>query len=322
MSSGKNASTLEYQDRDIAFLRSLFESRVMTLAHATALHFGGKSEAAKKRIQKLKAAGVVRERQRRPYEPSVLSLTSQAFKLLHERGQLAAYPHIGIAALEKRGQVSEMTLKHELAVVDIKTAVASAIAATAHLQLAEFTTWPALIQFMASPTSTAPDVVVKPDGYLRLHKTEAEGGVFEHLFFLEVDRSTEQHETLLQKAACYIDYYRRGGLAVRCGASPERYKEFPFRVLFVFNTAERRNNMAERLLANRPPILTQALLTTRSELVQNALGSIWIRPAEYRDTVQGTAFEVFRQDQTIYRRQSEREILVEKRIQKRHLLDD
>ena len=151
----------------IAFLRGLFESRVMTLAHASVLYFAGKSEAAKKRVQKLKAAGVVRERQRRTYEPSVLFLTSQAFKLLHERGELAAYPQMGIAAREKRARVSEMTLKHELAVMDIKTAVASAIAAVPPLRIAEFTTWPALIQFMASPTPTAPDVVVKPDGFIR-----------------------------------------------------------------------------------------------------------------------------------------------------------
>jgi len=49
---------ISLQKRDLALLRGLFESRVMTNDHATALYFEGKSEAAKKRLQKLKAAGL------------------------------------------------------------------------------------------------------------------------------------------------------------------------------------------------------------------------------------------------------------------------
>lgn len=55
---------LQLQDRDFAVLRGLFESRVMTTEHATALYFDGKVEAAKKRLQKLKTAGFITERPR------------------------------------------------------------------------------------------------------------------------------------------------------------------------------------------------------------------------------------------------------------------
>ena len=48
--------SIALQPRDIELLRDLFGSRVMTLAHITALHFSRKAEAAKKRLQKLKAA--------------------------------------------------------------------------------------------------------------------------------------------------------------------------------------------------------------------------------------------------------------------------
>jgi len=58
------ADALQLQDRDLALLRGLFESRVMTNDHAAALYFDGKSEAAKKRLQKLKAAGFRKERGR------------------------------------------------------------------------------------------------------------------------------------------------------------------------------------------------------------------------------------------------------------------
>jgi hypothetical protein len=50
---------ISLQDRDIDLLRGLFECRVMTTDHATALYFDGKSEAAKKRLQKIKAAGLI-----------------------------------------------------------------------------------------------------------------------------------------------------------------------------------------------------------------------------------------------------------------------
>jgi len=52
---------LQLQDRDFALLHGLFESRVMTTDHATALYFDGKNEAAKKRLQKIKAAGLISE---------------------------------------------------------------------------------------------------------------------------------------------------------------------------------------------------------------------------------------------------------------------
>ena len=61
--------TLHPQDRDFALLRGLFECRVMTTDHATALYFDGKNEAAKKRLQKIKAAELISERPRRAFEP-------------------------------------------------------------------------------------------------------------------------------------------------------------------------------------------------------------------------------------------------------------
>jgi len=50
---------ISLQDRDLALLRGLFESRVMTNNHAAALYFDGKGEAAKKRLQKIKADGLI-----------------------------------------------------------------------------------------------------------------------------------------------------------------------------------------------------------------------------------------------------------------------
>jgi hypothetical protein len=66
---------LSVQERDLALLRGLFESRVMTAEHIVTIYFDGRSEAGKKRLQKLKVAGFVGERTRRAFQPSVLFLT-------------------------------------------------------------------------------------------------------------------------------------------------------------------------------------------------------------------------------------------------------
>jgi hypothetical protein len=314
--------TNQFRERDLSILRSLFESRIMTLSHVASLHFEGRYEAAKKGIQKLKAIGIVKERPRRVYAPSILFLTLKGFKVLSAEGILKDYPTIGLPSLEKRAQVSERTLKHELAVMDVKAAFASAIRPSEQFSVAEFSTWPLLSQFNAyQPTSRIP-VLVKPDGFIRIHEKEPDGRTSEHTFFLEVDRSTETQETLALRAACYLDHYKQGGLALRNGYPASAFAEFPFRVLFVFKNAERRNNTAERILQNNPPIFTQVWLSTIPEVIANPLGSIWIRPIDYRNVTRGTAFDVERRREVWgYKRQVERENLLSKSVEKKSIFE-
>ena len=307
------------QSRDEGVLFTLFDSRVSTLSHLAQIHFAGRLEAAKKRIQKLKALGLIGARKRQMCEPAILYLTRVGFNLLQGQGKLADLPRFTWQQLERRLQVSELTLRHELEVMDVKTAIHSAIAKAPRFGIREFSTWPLLFQFEAAP-DTGPDVLVKPDGFLRIHETEG-NGVFEHCFFLEVDRSTETLETLASRALCYLNFYQRGGLAIRFGAAASDYKDYPFRVLMVFKTAERRNNFAERLLTGRPPILTQVWLSTIEEVKANSLGPIWMRPREYRGVVEGTPYAIDRVTHSnMYRRQSEREEIVESRVAKHRLL--
>lgn len=272
---------IQLQERDIALLRDLFESRLMTLAHIAALHFEGKPEAAKKRVQKLKSAGLMRERPRRASEPSILFLTREALRLLSEDGHVADYPVLPLKALEKRNQVSDMTLRHELELIAVKAAMRTAIAATSTFKIAEFSTWPMLYQFQAR----RPDgetVAVKPDAFIRIREEDRDG-LSEYTFFLELDRSSEPQKTLLDKAECYLDFYRTGGLAKRFGRPEKEYKLFPFRVLFALQNEERRDNTARRLLDAH--ILSQVWLTTLSELLNDSLGAIWVRPRDYQDLV-------------------------------------
>jgi hypothetical protein len=227
----------------------------------------------------------------------------------------------------KIGQnLSELTLKHELQVLDVKTVFSRTIGGTSQYELVEFSTWPLLYQFQAAqpplPGTYHPArVLIKPDGFVRLHEHATDGDRFEHVFFLEVDRSTEPRETLARRVYGYQDFYRRGGLAVRHGFTPEAYKDFPFRVLMVLRNEERRNNMAERLLQNDPPALTMMWLTTFPEIKADPLGAIWMRPLDYREITKGTQYDAIRPRTGAYRRDPAREAMVVEALKKLSLFE-
>ena len=166
-----------------------------------------------------------------------------------------------------------------------------------------------LLRFTEDGSNTFQDMVDGGDGR------------FEDMFFLEVDRSTDELTTLMQRAVCYRDFYKRGGLASRFGRPRSEFKKFPFVVLMTFQNAERRNNTAERLLLSRSPIGNQVWLSTLKEVTTDPLGSIWVKPGDYLKLTEGTAFDVeSRQHSTSYRRQPEREEFVERCIPKQPLL--
>jgi hypothetical protein len=71
-----------------------------------------------------------------------------------------------------------------------------------------------------------------------------------------------------------------------------------------------------------PPILSQVCLTTFAEVTTDPLGPIWIEPRDYRTATDGTPFDTSRQIPAYaYRRQPEREALVEAKIRKFCLLE-
>jgi len=320
--SEKAPSTVALQDRDMAVLRELFESRVMTISHVAILHFNGSEDAATKRLQKLKAAGFVSERPRRSFEPSVLQIARAGIKILADRGVFQEYPLFDLPALERRAHVSALTVAHELEVLDVKAALARAVRSQPAFSVAEFVTWPLLLTFsILPPGPNKGEVTVRPDGFIRLQERESDGGVSEHTFYLELDRSTETLDTLVSRAVCYLAYYRSGGFAEKCGGLRTAFQDYPFRVLIVCKTAERRNNIAERLLQSNPPIFRHAWLSTIEEAVADPFGTIWICPVDYRDAVTGTPYEQdIGRPKSSYVRRSAREALVESRIKKRSIL--
>jgi hypothetical protein len=228
----------------------------------------------------------------RPTEPAALFLTTKGFTHLRDHGALSDYPALSVRTFEKRAAGSELTLRHELEVMDVKAAFHSATAKMENVSLAEFGTWPLLHQFKVSRNGHG-ETTVKPDSFIGIHEKEHDG-VSEHAFFLEVDRSSESLDTLVAKAHCYLVHYKSGGFAVKKGVTPADFKKYPFRVLIVCKTAERRNNTALRLLQSNPPVFTQAYLTTFAEATDDPFGYVWLTPTAYRDAVKGTSFDATR----------------------------
>ena len=241
----------------------------MTLRQISAIHFDGHSEAAKKRVQRLKVAGYISERPRATNEPTIHFLTCKAFDALIQDGMLSDIPSIEWGAQEKRIRVSHFTLRHELGVMDCKAALITAIRSLAELSLVEFSTWPLRNQFKVIHSGTGNGVLVKPDGFI--HMENACAVVKSLYFFLEVDYSTESLDTLAAKILCYRNRYRHGGFAKQFGYRAEEYRKFPFRTLVVCKTAERRDNLSKRLRISIPPIKTFAVLTTCEEFMSNPL---------------------------------------------------
>lgn len=314
--------TLKLQDRDIAILRGLFECRIMTAKHTANLYFDGKSQAAKKRLQKLKAGGLIGERPRGAFVRSILFLTRAGLETLRAHGILSDYPSLPLSALDRRANVSDITIRHELEVVEVKAAFHRAIRGMLSFSVAEFSTWPLLHEFKASRSNDRSSLIsVKPDGFVRIHETEATGAKYEHTFFLEVDRSNENQGTLIAKADCYRNYYRSGGFAARQGAKADDYQRFPFIVLMVFKSDERRNNTAERLLQSASPILRMAWLATIADVIKNPFAAIWVRPIDYREAVAGTPFDIKSTATSWgYRSQPKRETHVHTKVKKVSLL--
>ena len=187
-------------NRGILRLRGLFESRVMTLAHITALYFDGKKEMTKKRLQKLKAAGLIRERPRRVSDPSILHLTWMGYLSLRDNGQVEDDSRLSPKTFTRRMRVSPLTLSHEIAIGDALMAYTVALRDNERFKLLEFSVWPRRYSFIVDRAYRR--VEVQPDGYIRiLDKSDSEKS--ELHFFLEVDRGTETIERLAEKCVNY-----------------------------------------------------------------------------------------------------------------------
>jgi hypothetical protein len=176
-------------------------------------------------------------------------------------------------------KVSDYLLQHELAIMDCKAALCCATRKDPAILLTEFSTRPQKFQFNTFHPATGNPILIKPDAFVQMRAEDGEG-IKEHRFFMELDRSTESQQVLLTKVLAYRTFYKQGGLAIQLGHEASAFRNFPFRILVVFLSAERRNNTAMRLVELNPPVRRFVLLTTLDEFIANPLGPIWMQPKD------------------------------------------
>lgn len=253
---------VQLTSRDREVLIGLFEARVFTLKQIAQLYFDDRYEMTKKRLQKLKAAGYVRHRPRPPSQPAALVLAKKGFLAVQHAAELARYPEIPWNRFYKRTQIADSTLKHELAVSDVRVSLLSAIRERTDLELLEFATWPSLICFEARIPSKRDGltykktVTVKPDGFLHLRQHFPDRPPRDLRFYLEVDRGTESQRVLLDKTRAYQDYSNINNA---------------FRVIFIFEGSKRLdhafNTMAHTL--DNSSILSFRLTVSIKSIIQD-----------------------------------------------------
>lgn len=274
------------QPRDLDILRTLLDAKVAFSRQIAAIHFSGKHEATKKRLQTLRRSGFIAARARRPQEPAVLFLTRIGLRLLKDRGLLPDSSQGLPASLERIPRTRDSTVRRELEVLDVRIALQEALAGLP-FTLTCFTT----SQHLQASSSGRPrnGLRIRPDAFIAFNHTTPGSHSSSILLYLQPDRPAESLESLVARAQAYRTHFQSGDFARFLGESPERYRDFPFRVLFVFKTRERQDAFAQCLLSLSPPILTQAWLTTFAELVADPVGAIWLCPIDYRPRSNGAS---------------------------------
>ena len=150
--------------------RDLIESRVMTLAQISELHFAGSYEYAKKRLQLLKSVDYIAERKPKHnpgrYFASTLSLARPGFEAFAD-DPFVIDERMRWDDLCSRLDFAESTLAHELEVVDMKVAFVKAIRAASGLTLDEFSTYPRRYEFTTEHLEKIRNEVHDPSRYER-----------------------------------------------------------------------------------------------------------------------------------------------------------
>jgi hypothetical protein len=269
------------QERDVSLLLDLVESRVLSLDQICTLFFADKNEMGKKRVQRLKIAGLLVERPRRIGEPSILHLTWKGYLALRNENHIGEDSYHSPKTFKQRMAVSDFTLAHELMIGDVRTSFITALRDSRRFENFEFDVWPRRYDFTVNRGHGRKPV--KPDGHIRfLERGDDERDPYN--FFVEVDTGSEKLDRVVEKCLNYREYFKSGGFAVFCGGKREHFKKFPFQVLVVVPSEKRRKNLAELLLQTTPPFSTMILITTLKQCTHDPLGDIWMSPGVYKET--------------------------------------
>jgi hypothetical protein len=207
----------QLQDRDIELIHYVFQLRLATIDHLSALS-GRSRRALWNRLLKLKQrrylSTVTRFMQKQVY-----AIGSQGVEVLIEYGYAPV----------------DLRIRHSLFVADIHARL-MLLRRDGPIRLARWREGPALWDTVTTlPASAA--VPIRPDAYFILKRAGLPEGKNTFHFFLEADRSTMSHSRMAQKISGYLAYYNQGRHA----------KMYPGMNAFVVATVTETRSRAEEL---------------------------------------------------------------------------
>ena len=264
----KFAINIRIQPRDIEILRELAEMPAVMLKHLAALYFDGSRDAAYKRLGALRRAGLITSLQRHGDTGCHLfRITRPGYRVLNQ-----SVPDLESWRCTKASQRKLSASKecHELDIMTTKVALMLAERREQHVRLESFTT--NVGQHLTSVSNLSTGWRLIPDAYICLTDR-----VRRHHFYLEVDRSTQSHRVIQNKVLLYRQACKRNMMSAR--SSRETSNSSPsFRVLFVCQGSDRRDNLAGASLSLNPPVSTLAWFADISDFSNDPIGKIWVTP--------------------------------------------
>lgn len=294
-------TAMQVSDRDLGIILTTLHHPFLTINEIRQLHFSVDNgyKATARRLQMLWNAGLLK-RQWIPTlvgsSPAIYTPTQAGIQLLLEGQKITP------EELPSNGPVAPTTMRHELAVNKLSTAMMVGIAECYGL-------W----RYEASPTKSEDDYPTRRLDMDRLSEVLCvEGGshlwdyvantdstekarhphipirpdrllVFKQdncwkTLFLEVEIAAKSQARFRRRVRSYRTYYSSDGFLRRYGEGADR-TQYPFCVLITAPTEERRNNLIE--LAIREKTLRMCWFAVYDEAVVEPLGQVWIRGEEY-----------------------------------------
>ena len=228
------------QPRDVEILKEVYEYRILNADHILMLVEGfnnSQQVSLLRRLNKLYRSGYL---DRPPHQSALYKSNEKIAYALGDRGADALAEHCGIdrgkiSWRKKNYKVKEIYINHSLMITECRIALAMALneVPAGKLLFWKLSLVNELLDYVQVDDEEKP-LPINPDSFLGIYDGRRERPKL--FFFLEADRSTEDHKRFFKKLKGYYYYW----LQKRCS---ETYGIKHFKVLTITKSEDRVKNL-------------------------------------------------------------------------------
>jgi len=250
----------------LILLRDLYFSRAATRIQLERLSPPGIRHETADRLAELCEQGLVRPRELRIGGEVVFCLSRSGFDCAASNGVIPEAVGIAPKRIWRRLEVSDMTILHELELVDLRIAFEREGRRALDVIDCQLETCLNQCSFTGREGRR-----MFPDGRLRLRRRG--GGDSSLVFYIEHDRGSETLSRIVGKVADYRHLAEHGKEA--------------FRLIVVVPSVERRNNIALELARAFPELPNFILIGVFAEVIRNPFEDVFLTPGQARKALEG-----------------------------------